>query len=110
MDQLQGLGQEFDFADAARAALDVVVQFAARHFGGDRGLHVAQAIERGEVQVAAIHERAQGLQPLFAGIDVAGDRARLQPGIAFPVASLALEILVHAGEGQRDPPGIAEWT
>ncbi len=107
-DQLQCLAQEFDFADATGATLDVLVQLAARDLGGDRRLHFAQAIERGEIEVAAVHERAQGLQPRFTGGDVAGHRARLQPRIAFPVAALALEILVHRRERQRDAAGAAE--
>ena len=107
-DQLQRLHQEFDFADATRAALDVVGQFAACHFRGDRGLHLAQSVQRGVVQVAAVDERAQAFQPALARLDVAGDRARLQPSVAFPVAPFALEVLVHAGERQRYPPRIAE--
>jgi hypothetical protein len=107
-DQLQRLAQELDFADATGAALDVFVQLAARGFGGDRRLHLAQAVERGEIQVAAVHERAQGLQPRFTGLDIAGHRARLQPRIALPVAAFALEVLVHRRERQRDAAGAAE--
>src|SRR3546814_4366398 len=40
--------------------------------------------------------------------DAAGHRARLLPGVALPVAALALEILLHRRERQRHPPGVAE--
>ena len=107
-DELQRLAQELDLADATGAALDVVVHVTPRHLGGDRRLHLAQAIKRGEIQIPPVDERAQRGQPGLAGGDVTGHRARLQPGIAFPVAAFALEVQVHAGEGQRHPAGIAE--
>src|SRR3546814_88025 len=40
--------------------------------------------------------------------DVTGHRARLLPGVALPVAALALEILLHRRERQCHPPGVAE--
>ncbi|MNV20350.1 hypothetical protein D3C71_1112440 [compost metagenome] len=109
-DQLQSLRKEFDLADAAGAALDVIQPVLARDFGGDGRLHLAQAVQRGEIQIAAVDERPQRLQPRFTGGDVTGHRARLDPRIALPVAAFALEILVHAGEGQGHPPGGAERT
>ena len=108
--ELQCLAQELDFANASGATLDVVVHLAARDFGGDRRFHFAQAIERGEVQVAAVHERTQGLQPRLASGDIARHRARFQPGIALPVAAFALEVLIHRRERQRHAAGAAERT
>jgi hypothetical protein len=61
-DQLQRLRQEFDFADAARTALDVVGQLAAGDFGADRRLHRTQSVERAVVEVTPIHERPQGFE------------------------------------------------
>ena len=107
-DQLEGLRQEFDLADAARAALDVVGQFLARHFRGDRRLHRAQPVERAVVEVAPVYERPQCGEETFAGGEVAGHRPRLLPGVALPVAAFALEVLLHRRERQRHPPGIAE--
>ena len=107
-DQLQRLHQEFDFADAAGAALDVVGEFLARDFRVDHRLHLAQAVERAVVEVAAVDERTQRRQEAFAGGDVAGDRPRLLPGIALPVAAFALEVLLHRRERQRHAPGVAE--
>ena len=109
-DQLQGLHQELDFADAAGPPLDIVGQLAARDLRGDGGLHLAQAVQRGVVQVAAVDERPQRLQPALARVDVAGHGTCLQPGITFPVASFTLEVLVHAGERKRHPSGVAERT
>ena len=97
-DQLQCLHQEFDLADAAGAALDVVGQFLARDFGGDRRLHRAQAVERAVVEVAAIDERPQRVEEALAGRDVARHRPRLLPGVALPVAAFALEVLLHRRE------------
>ncbi len=96
--ELQRLAQEFDLADATGTALDVVVHLAPGDFCSDSRLHLAQAVERGEIQVAAVHERTQGLQPGLASGDIARHRARLQPGIALPVTAFALEVLIHRSE------------
>ena len=53
--QLQRLHQEFDLADAARTALDVVGQFLARDFGADGRLHRTQAVERAVIEVTPVH-------------------------------------------------------
>src|SRR3546814_585193 len=108
VDQLQRLGEELDLADPARPALDVVGQILARDLRGDRRLHRAQAVERAEVEVAAVDEGPQRDQEIFALGDVTGHRARLLPGVALPVAALALEILLHRRERQCHPPGVAE--
>ena len=107
-DKLQRLRQELDLADAARPALDVAGHVLARHFGGDHRLHRAQPVQRAIVEVAAVHERPQRLEKAFAGGDIAGHAARLLPGIALPVAALALEIQLHRRERQRHAPGVAE--
>src|SRR5690606_19516603 len=72
--------------------------------------HLAQAVERAVVEVAAVDERPQRAQETFAGRGVAGHRPRLLPGVALPVAALALEVLLHRRERPRDPPGVAERT
>ena len=106
-DQLQRLHQEFDLADAAGPALDVVGQFLARDLGGNRRLHRAQAVERAEVQVTSIDKRPQRVEEAQAGLDVAGDRPRLLPGVALPVAAFVLEVLLHRRERPRHAAGIA---
>jgi hypothetical protein len=107
-DQLQQLHDEFDFADAAGTELQVRGQILARDLGVDQRLHLAQAGERGVVEIAAVDERPQRLDQAFAGDKIAGDRPRLDPGVALPVAALALVVLLHRGEAQRDAPGAAE--
>ena len=107
-DQLQRLGQELDLADAARPSLDVVGEVLARDLGGDHRLHRAQAVERAIVEVAAVDEGLQHRQQARSGGKVPGHRARLLPGIALPVAALALEVQLHRIERQRQPAGIAE--
>src|SRR5690606_37089983 len=52
-DQLKHLHDKFDFADPARAQLDVVGQAAAPYFPGDHALHVAQRLNDAEIDVAA---------------------------------------------------------
>src|SRR5690606_8501494 len=107
-DQLQALHQEFDFADAAGAELEIVGQFALLHFAGDQRLHLAQAVDGAVVEVAAVDEGPQGAQQFLAGLDVAGHRPRLDPGVTFPVAALALEVLLHGIEAQGQPARGAE--
>ena len=107
-DQLGQLHDELDLADAAGAELEVVGEILARHFRIDQRLHLAQPGERGVVEVLAVDERAQQLLQLLAGSAVAGDRARLDPRVALPVAALALVVLFHRGERQRQPAGVAE--
>ena len=107
-DQLGQLHDELDLADAAGAELEVVGQILARDFRIDQPLHFAQAGERGVVEVLAVHERPQQLLQLLAGMPVAGHRTRLDPGVALPVAPLALVVLLHRGERQRQPAGVAE--
>ncbi len=109
-DQLLQLHDEFDLADAAPAQLQVCIQRTALHFGLDHALHLAQALECTEVQIAAIDEGPQHRQETLALGQIAGHRARLDPGIALPVAAFALEILFHRRERQRQPPDLAERT
>ena len=91
-------------------ALDVVGEFLARDFGADRRLHLAQAVERAVVEVAAVHERPQRLEEALARGDVARHRPRLLPGVAFPVAAFALEVLLHRRERPCHAADIAERT
>ena len=91
--QLQGLGDELDFADAARAELDVVDELAARDLAPHFIVQASHRGERGEIEVLAIHERPHhGLQRLVLR---AGDRAGLDPGVAFPFAALGDEIILQ---------------
>ena len=107
-DQLQQLHGEFDFADAAGAKLQVLLAFAPLDFGIDARLQLAQAFDGGEVEVFAIHEGTQAGDQFGTGDTIAGNASRLGPGVAFPVATFALVVLLHRRERQRHATGAAE--
>ena len=102
-DQLEHLGDEFDFADAARAELDVIGQFPPRHLFAYLCVQFAHGPEGAVVEILAEHEGPhRGGQRLLRGV-AAGQRPRLDPGIAFPLAALAHQILLQGvvAHGQR---------
>ena len=65
-DELAGLGEELDLADAALAELEVVAGHPDRAgealVGADAAAHVLGVLDRGEVEVAAPDERAEALE------------------------------------------------
>ncbi|MNQ52716.1 hypothetical protein D3C85_667430 [compost metagenome] len=115
------LHHEFDFADAAVAQLDVVcaVDAVARHGTAlpvltDAFAQRAQGGQRIEVKVLSIDERhAQAFQ--LAGLRAAvaaferlrGHQARLQPGIAFPFATLADQVVFKRVQAPGQRAGVA---
>ncbi|MPN38228.1 hypothetical protein SDC9_185752 [bioreactor metagenome] len=101
MDQLERLGDKFHFADAARTELDVVGHALAPHFLLDQLLHGAQRFDGGEVQIAAVDERSQHVEQLRTGHLIAGYHARLDHGVALPVAALVLVILFQRIEAEH---------
>jgi len=105
MDQLERLSDEFDFADAASAKLDVRRHALAPHFLLDQLLHAAQRFDRGKVQVAAIDEGPQHLQQFATGLLVTADHARLDHRVALPVAPLILVVLLQCIEAQHQRAG-----
>ena len=100
--QLQGLRQELDFANAALAELHVVPGDPLHLVGvrGDAGalvgvdppLHGVDVRHRREIQVPPPDERPDRLQELGAERKVTGHRTRLQHGGAFPVLAHALVV------------------
>ena len=86
----------------------MIGEILARDLGVDQRLHLAQPGERAVIEVAAEHERRKRVEQARAAGAITGDRARLDPGIAFPVAPLALEVLLHRDERQRGPARAAE--
>ena len=100
-DELLGLDEEFDLADAAAPELDVV----ARHRDlvmpahcMDLPLHGMHVGNGGEVEVFAPDERCEVLKECFAERDVPRDGARLDEGGALPVLPHGLVIGVRGGE------------
>ena len=102
-DQLLGLGEELDLADAAAAELDVVAadgDVAVALDGMDLALDRMDVLDGCEVQMLAPDERPQAAQEQLAGGDVAADGARLNHGRALPVLTHAL--VVGLGRDHRE--------
>ena len=105
-DQLAGLGEELDLADAALPQLDVVVlqpdgamQAAVV---ADAQAHVMGVLDRGKVQMLAPDKGRERLEKPVARRDVARAGARLDIGRAFPCAALGLVIGLGRGHRQAD--------
>ena len=99
-DQLLGLREKLDLADAAAAELDVVAfdrDLAMAAIGVDLPLHRVHVGDRGEVEIFAPDEGRQLVEDRLARRDIAGAGARLDHRRAFPVLPDALVI----GERRR---------
>src|SRR6266540_6354935 len=99
-DELLGLHEELDLADAAAAELDVVTldrDRAVAPIGVDLPLHGVDVGNRGEVQVLSPNERRELLEQRFAGRDVAGARPRLDQRRALPVLAATLVVVERCG-------------
>jgi hypothetical protein len=119
--QLRKLHHEFDFADAAVAQFDVVGaidavarQRAAVPVVADAFAQGAQRGQRVEVEVFAVDEGlAQGFEQMGLGRAVAigpgarGQQAGLEPGVAFPFAALADQIVFEGVQAPGQRPGVA---
>ena len=107
-DELLGLGEELDLADAAAAHLQVV---AERPDGGEAAVGVDLALDRvdvadgGVVEVLAPDEGDEAAQERPAGLQVARDRPRLDERRPLPV--LAVALVVELGRVGRDRERVA---
>ncbi len=106
-DQLVHLRHELDFADSARPEFDVVAHGAAAAFGVDATLHLAQRLNRAEVEVTAEHERFQVVDEPPPRGHVAGTSARPYPGITFPVTTLFFVVALDRIEVQHQRTAVA---
>ncbi len=103
--QLENLRQEFDLADTTATEFDVVAAlrmaaFLAQDFSAYLPMHVAQGMDRAEVEVTAVDEGPHDGVEDGDIFRTAGNCPRLDPGIAFPLAALQHQVLlnhVHAG-------------
>ena len=105
--QLEGLGDELDLADTARAKLDVVLHALALDLADDLLLEVAQRFEGAEIEVAPVDKRSQQLHQLAGGGHGAGHRPCLDHGVAFPLAPLQLVVVGHGIETGHQRPAVA---
>ena len=107
-DDLKGLRQELDLADAAATELDVVAGVfatgaAPAGLGADQRMQFAQRGDRAVVQVLAEHERAHEVlerSALRRELRVGGEHRRrhdaaLEPGETFPFAAQANQVLLE---------------
>ncbi len=105
-DQLAGLGEELDLADAAAPELEVVAEHLDRPaealVRADAQPHVVRVLDRGVVEVAAPDEGAQPLEERPAGVDRAGAGTGLDEGGALPGAADALVVALGRFGGDAD--------
>src|SRR5262249_14422958 len=101
-DQLLGLGEELDLADAAAAELDVVAadgDVVMTPDGVYLPLDRMNVLDGGKVQMLAPDERTHPMEKLLARRDVAGHRAGLDHRRTLPV--LAHAFVVGLGRYHR---------
>ena len=91
---LEDLGDEFDFANAARAELDVVFHAAFLHFLLDLAVQRAHGVVGVVVQIFAEHEGAHQRGDV---VGMGRYDAGFAPCVAFPFAPLGDEVLLQRG-------------
>jgi hypothetical protein len=104
-DELLGLDEELDLADAAEAELDVVAldrEIAVPAIGMDLLLHRLDIGERGKIEILAPDKRRQFIQDGLPRRDVAGTGARLNQRRALPVLPDAAVVGERGFGGDRD--------
>ncbi len=108
-DELAGLGEELDLADAALAELDVVAGDLERSGQAlvlaDALAHVVGVLDGGEVEVPAPDEGPQVLEKGLARVDRAGAGAGLDVGGALPGAAEAFVVVLGGFGGDADRGG-----
>ena len=103
--ELEHLGDEFDFSNAAGTELDVVSHVLFRHFATDLGVQFAHRIDRAEIEILAKDKRMADLVQLV--VAAAGQRSRLDPGIALPFPALGDQVVLQHLERAHQRAGIA---
>ena len=104
-DELLGLGEKLDLADAAAAELDVVAldrDLAVAAIGVDLLLHGVHVGDGGVVEIFAPDERGQLANERFAGGEIAGARPRLDQRGALPVLAPSLVVVERRRGRDRD--------
>ncbi len=75
------------------------------HFLADLTVQVAHRPEGVEVQMPAVHERPHDVDELVRA--TAADGARLDPGVAFPLAALRDEVVLEHRQAHRERTAVA---
>ena len=104
-DQLLRLREELDVANAAAAELDVVAgdgDLAVALMRMHAPLHGVNVGDGGEVEIFPPDEGRELAEEVLAGVDVAGDDARLDQRGALPVLAEALVVGEAGVGGERD--------
>src|SRR5262249_6899848 len=102
-DQLLGLREELDFADAAAAGLDVMAldgDSSATSVSVDLPLDGVDVLDRSKIEVLAPDERLQLTQKAPPGDLVAGDWAGFDQCCSFPILANALIIGQRCRNGE----------
>src|SRR5580692_12845004 len=95
-DELFGLHEELDLADAAATKLDIVAldrDLAMAAIGLDPALHLMDMGDGREVEIFAPDERRQFAEEFLAGGKIAGADPRLDQGRALPVLAAMFVII-----------------
>src|SRR5262249_2729910 len=109
--ELQRLREEFHFADAAATQLDIPrLVRRPQQLALDAALHLAQLLDRAEVEIASVNKRFDFAQKVLAEGDVAGGGPRFDERGSLP--RLTPRFVVHErGSGRlHDRPLAAEGS
>jgi hypothetical protein len=104
-DELLGLHEELDLANAAASELDVVTgdgDFVVPAHGMNLPLHGVNVSDRGEVEILAPDERREILEEALAESEIAGNGPRLDQRGPLPVLANRLVVGVGGTERHRD--------
>src|SRR6185437_1876493 len=107
-DQLLGLREKLDFADAAAAKLDVMAfdrNLAVSAVGVDLPFHGMHVGDGSEIEIFAPDEWGEIAEQRLAGSNISGARTRLDQRGALPVLATALVIIKRRRRRNRDLGG-----
>ena len=112
-DQLLGLHEKFDFADAAASQFHVVTGDRDLGMSPDRvdlALHRGNVRDRGIIEILSPNERHEIGEKSLSERLVAGGRPRLDQGRALPVLAKTFVIGIGGGQRDRDRRRTGIWT
>ena len=107
-DELEGLHDELDLANAAGTELDVIGELAPLDLALDQRFHLPQALEHPVVQIAAIDERPHRGSVNFGVALGRRDRACLDVCVTLPVAAVAWQVILEGGKTGNQRAAVPE--